>query len=473
MDIMDRPRPNLLLMTADDMNWDAVGAYGCAVPGTTPHLDRMAREGIRFDHAHVTIAVCQPSRSAIMTGRYPHRSGGEGFFHLRHPDIPILPAILRQAGYRVGILGKVPHSTPYAGFAWDLAIDREDLGEGRNPAIYVRETAEFIRAATNAGKPWFLMVNSHDPHRPFVGNDDPEWYSRDDDNRAVPPSRSFEPPEVHTPGFLPDLPDVRREIAEYYSSVRRCDDTMGAVLEVLDRARQAADTLALFLSDNGMAFPYAKTNCYLHSTRTPWIARWPRMIEASSHDTRHFVSGIDILPTFLEAAGIDAPGDIDGHSFLPLLKGESQQGRDTVFTQFHQNAGRFNFPMRCIQTRQFGYIYNPWSDGLREFRNESMSGRTMAAMRTAAEIDPAIARRVDFFIHRVPEELYHFQNDPDALNNCIDDQSCSEEVADLRGRLEAWMEQTADPALEAFRNRESSEAREAFLRSMDAEIGGR
>ena len=113
-------RPNILLITADDMNWDAVGAYGCPVAGTTPHIDQLAAAGMCFDHAHVTIAVCQPSRSTLMTGRYPHCSGGEGFFPLRRPGVPILPQILRAGGYRLGILGKVGHSTPYADFEWDM-----------------------------------------------------------------------------------------------------------------------------------------------------------------------------------------------------------------------------------------------------------------------------------------------------------------------------------------------------------------
>ncbi len=90
---------NILLITADDMNWDAVGAFGCLTEGTTPNLDRLADESMRFNHAHVTIAVCQPSRSALMTGRYPHRNGGEGFYHLRFEGVPILPNLLRQAGY--------------------------------------------------------------------------------------------------------------------------------------------------------------------------------------------------------------------------------------------------------------------------------------------------------------------------------------------------------------------------------------
>ena len=372
-------RPNILLITADDMNWDAVGAYGCPVPGTTPNIDQLAADGMRFEHAHVTIAVCQPSRSVLMTGRYPHKSGGEGFFHLRKPGVPILPGLLRSADYLVGILGKVAHSTPYADFEWDMHADMDQLGMGRNPTVYRQYAEEFVRRSVHADRPFFLMVNSHDPHRPFYGNVREEWYTTVDPP-AVPPSRTFAAEDIVTPGHLEDLPDVRLEIAEYYSSVRRCDDTVGDVLDVVAKAGVDENTIVVFLSDNGMAFPFAKTNCYLNSTRTPWIVRWPAGIQPGVSDDDHIVSGVDLLPTLLEAAAIDAPDGIDGRSFLPVCRGESQSGRDHVFTEFHQTAGRGNYPMRCIQTREYGYIFNPWADGERVFRNESQAGRTFKAM---------------------------------------------------------------------------------------------
>jgi len=445
--------PNLLLITADDMNWDAVGVFGSPVAEATPQLDQLAAEGIAFHHGHVTIAVCQPSRSAMLTGRYPHRSGGEGFHRLRHPDLPILPAMLREHGFAVGILGKVPHSTPYADFSWDMTWDMDDLGHGRSPAVYAEHAGQFFAQAREAGRPFFLMANSHDPHRPFVGNDPAEWYAESPGQpAAAPPSRVFQPEEVTVPGFLPDLPEVRREIAEYYTSVRRCDDTVGALIQALERSGLAEDTLILFLSDNGMAFPFAKTNCYLNSTRTPWIMRWPGVIAPGRHDQEHFVSGIDILPTFLEATGIEPPEDLDGRSFLPILEGNGQAGRDYLFTQFHETAGRRCYPMRCVQTRSHGYIFNPWSDRVRVFKNESQSGRTFPAMREAAESEPDVARRVDFFLHRTVEEFYHFETDPDALDNRIADCD-SPHLQQLQARLEAWMQETADPALEAFRHR--------------------
>ena len=164
-------KPNILLITVDDMNWDAVGAFGCPVEGITPNIDRIAEEGIKFNHGHVTIAVCEPSRSVMMTGRYPHNSKGEGFFRLREKGVPIMPELLRKAGYAVGIMGKVGHSTPYEEFKWDMSPDMGDLGKGRNPKVYRSYADDFIAKAKDNNKPFFLMANSHDPHWQFYGYD--------------------------------------------------------------------------------------------------------------------------------------------------------------------------------------------------------------------------------------------------------------------------------------------------------------
>ncbi len=461
---------NVLLIVADDMHWNSVGAFGCPVPDTTPNIDRLASEGVRFDYAHVNVAVCEPSRSVMMTGLYPHRSGGEGFFHLRKENVPVLPDLLRKAGYHVGILGKVKHSTPYASFQWDMTHDQEELGQGRDPEIYSDYAAAFFADAAKANKPFFLMANSHDPHRPFYGNDNAEWYQPGENPPAAKPSKVFTPDEVTVPGFLPELPPVRQEMAEYYSSARRCDDTVGAILKALDDAGRRADTLVIFLSDIGISVPFAKTNCYLHSTKTPLIVRWPGIARPGAVDTQHFVSGIDLMPTILEAAGTEPPEEMNGFSFRPLLEGKSQTGREHVFTQFHLTVGRKYFPMRCVQSKRFGYIFNPWSNGQREFTNESQNGRTWKAMQEAAADSPTIAARVELFSHRVPEEFYDFQNDPDALNNLIDDPAFAAEIEELRQKLETWMIQTEDPALQAFRRRTDREAVETFFEKSSKEI---
>jgi N-sulfoglucosamine sulfohydrolase len=446
---------NVLLFTVDDMNWDTPGCFG-GPPNATPALDALATEGMRFTNGHVTIAVCQPSRSVMMTGRYPHRSGALGFMPI-NDDVPVLTDALHTAGYRCGILGKVTHVAPVERLGWAQAVDMEELHQGRDPERYAAETRHFLAASAAAGQPFFLMANAHDPHRPFHGSiDEAATYSSEDMERIADPSHVFEAGDWPVPGFLPDLPDIRLEVAEYLSSSRRADDVLAAVLAELDHAGVTENTLVIFLSDNGMAFPFAKTNCYLHSTKTPWLVRWPGRIPADATDNTHFIEAIDITPTILDALELPIPDGVDGRSHLPLLLGETQSGRDRIVTVFHENAfaaglratgedpSPGQFEMRCIQNARWGYIWNAWSDGDKRFFNESQFGRTWSAMQVAAQDDTYIAKRSEFYEHRVSEELYDFAADPDALVNLIDSDGGADELNHLRGELHEWMIRTDD-----------------------------
>jgi N-sulfoglucosamine sulfohydrolase len=465
-----KKRPNILLITADDMNWDAPGCFGGRTPEITPNIDCLASEGMRFEHAHVTIAVCQPSRSVLMTGRYPHRNGAEGFQPI-NKNVSTLQEQLHKAGYLNGILGKVTHLAPREKFKWDMVQDYKELSCGRNPELYYKYARDFFQQTVRQKKSFFLMANSHDPHRPFHGSAQEKKKFAKVLKDIPAPSRVYKGEEIDVPGFLPELPDVRKEIAQYYSSVRRCDDTVGAVLRALSESGQAENTLIMFLSDNGMALPFAKTNCYLHSTRTPWIAAWPGRIKAGTVDNQHFISGIDFMATALDAAGVPAPGGMDGSSFLPVLLGKRQPERDKVFTQFHQTSGRNRYPMRCVQGHRFGYIFNPWSDGQRVFKNESQSGLTFNAMKAAAQKDDSVAGRVILFQYRVIEEFYDFKNDPDGLHNLIDNPDYEEQINRMRKDMLDWMKKTGDPALICYENRTSPEALKKFMAEQDARSG--
>lgn len=443
-------RPNLLLITLDDMNWNSPACNGGALADATPHIDGLAAEGMRFERGHVNIAVCRPSRAVLMSGRYPHRNGTLSAQPLR-AEVPLLTDALRDAGYRLGILGKVDHLLPVRRFGWTTQIDGKALGHGRDPRAYRAQTGAFLRAARSAEQPFFLMLNVHDPHRPFAGSADERAKFGEELATIPPPSRSYRPDEVPVPGFLPDLPDVRIELAQYYSSVRRCDDSVGAALEALESSGLAGETLVVLLSDNGMAFPFSKTNCYLNSTRVPWIVRWPGRVAPGRVDRDHFVSGIDLMPTLLEAAGLESPAGLDGRSFLPLLAGAAQAGRDRLVTVLHRDWAGRERPMRCIRLGALGYIYNAWSDGKQRFSNESGTGLTMTAMRRAAERDPALRERIDFFVHRQPEEFYDFAADPDALRDRSGDADFQPRLAEARRELASWMERTQDPLLPTFR----------------------
>jgi N-sulfoglucosamine sulfohydrolase len=436
-------RPSILLITVDDLNWDSVGVYGSKVPGVTPNIDKLAAEGIRFTNAHVQAAVCQPSRSVLMTGRYPHRNGARGFEPI-NPAVTTLQERVRAAGYLNGIMGKNSHLQPRGKFCWDFYITPESLEQGRAPALYYKHAKEFFEQAKAAGKPFFLMANSHDPHRPFAGSN----AEINEFGKHYPYTRRYAPSEIQVTGFLPDLPDVRTELAQYFTSAHRCDETVGEVLRALSETGGTDNTLVMFLSDNGMSFPYSKTNCYLAGTKTPWIARWPGHIKPGRADSKHFISGIDYMPTIIEAAELEPVSGMDGRSFMPLLAGSGQKGRDKVFTFFEETSAKIQFPMRCVQNANYGYIYNAWSDGKTSFKNEAMGSMSWRAM--GASTDPKVAARVKYFLFRTPEELYDLRSDPNCLRNLASDPKHTKTLQAMRKQLADNMASTQDPILPAL-----------------------
>jgi N-sulfoglucosamine sulfohydrolase len=240
-------------------------------------------------------------------------------------------------------------------------------------------------------------------------------------------------------------------VAQYYASCRRCDDTLGAALEALEASGLAERTLVMFLSDNGMAFPFAKTNCYLNSTRTPWLVRWPGVVGPGRAETERFVNGIDFAPTIAEVCGLEPLADIDGRSFAALLQDADAPGRDHLVTHINTIASKRSYPMRAVHTARFGYIFNAWSDGQTEFRNESMAGLTWPAMRQAGDAgDRQVAARVQMFRHRVPEELYDYDADPHALSNLADDPTFASAKQRLRQLLLEELRRSGDPLTEPF-----------------------
>ncbi|MCA9175091.1 MAG: sulfatase, partial [Planctomycetales bacterium] len=408
-------RPNVLIVTVDDMSCDSVGAFGCKLAGTTPTIDRFAAQGLRYHYAHVQTGSCYPSRNVMFSGRYSHNTGVEGFYQVRDAKYPHLVDLMKQGGYFVGIRGKVAHSTPYQPYGWDAdlsTLDGQQL-HIKDPESYYRCTKRGIELAREAGKPFCLNINISDPHKPFyamngagVVVDDPHV-----------PTQVFKPEQVPIPGFLFDHPDVRKELAHYYSSVRRADDCFGHVLRALEESGQPERTVVFFLSDHGMPLPFAKTAVWHHSTHTPWIIRWPGVAKAGTVDKQHMISAVDMLPTLLEIAGIAAPEGMDGHSFLPTIRGEQQEGRELVYKFHNENSGRNRSPMRSVQTKRYGYIFNPWSDGKRIFRTATTGTLTFRAMRKLAATDERIAARLELFQHGVTEEFYDYERDPDALHN--------------------------------------------------------
>ena len=283
----------------------------------------------------------------------------------------------------------------------------------------------------------------------------------------------FTPDEVPVPGFLFDDLAVRKELSHYYSSVRRADDCVGEVLAALEASGHADDTFVLFLSDHGMALPFAKTQLYHHSTHTPLLIRWPGVTQPGSVDEAHMVSAVDFVPTLMDVCGLECPQGLDGRSFAPVLHGESQGGCEFVIKEYNENSGASRDPMRAVQSKRFLYIFNPWSNGERIFATATTGTPTYRRMAELAKTDARLAARLDLYQHRVPEELYDVVNDPDCLHNLIGDPAYTGELAPLLSALESSMASSNDPVLPVFQNRDDAAAREAYVQQVEKEAQAR
>jgi N-sulfoglucosamine sulfohydrolase len=462
-----KSRPNILIVTADDLNYNSVGVFGCKVPGITPNIDRLARQGIRFTNAHANTPVCQPCRQSWLTGRFPHNNGAEGFEPIGL-DVPTLPEQLKSAGYLNGILGKEIHHQPVERFFWDyipFKTEKDSVwrkGHSRNPSLFQRYSSEFFKMAKEQDKPFFLIANSHDPHRPFIGSrmDTLTWK-----NNMPPVSLQFTPDQVETFGYLPDVEDVNKEVAQYYGNVYRCDESIGSVLDALKDSGLEENTLVIFLSDHGAAFPFAKSQCYLNSSKTPLIVKWPENIKPGLVDSTNFVTGIDLMPTIMEVAGVPLIPKLDGQSFLHLLQQKTQKSRDYAFATYYQIFYKIRYPMRCVQNEDYGYIYNFWADHQLEMKGDAMGGLTWKAMVEAAKTDPEVAERVELYKYRVPEEFYNFKEDPNGLINLVNDPTYADELNKFKAKMLEMMKKYNDPAHDAFRDRDNPGVIAAFMQA--------
>lgn len=438
---------NLLFVTADDMNADSSGWMGCKLP-TTPHFDAFAATAHQFRQNHVTVPICQPGRSAFMTGLVPHRNGALGFQPIT-PGTITLTSVLKTAGYFTAVIDKHPHMKPDAEFNWDLKLS----GSGKNPKLFGEHVAQSIKAAAEVGKPFFLNANITDPHRPFANSEqgtaqkaNPKKAAKRDADAEV---KAFTPEEVTVPSFLEDLPEVRREIAQYYTSVRRFDASFGELMKALRASGREADTVIVFLSDHGMSFPFSKATVYRNGTWSPALLRWPGM--GAAQQRTEFTSSVDIVPTLLEVLKQPPLTGLDGRSWLPLLRGEQQPGRDFVITHVNTVSSGKAFPQRCVRTKYFSYQFHAWPDGTPHFRVEAMSGLTFAALAKAAESDPKIKPRVNQLLVGEREQFFDLRADPDERVNLMADAKHTAEIARLKQLLLAHMEKTNDPQLENFR----------------------
>ena len=453
---------NILILTLDDMGYGTTGAEGCSVPGITPHIDRLASEGLLITHGFVMSPICGPSRSALLSGRYPHSNGVMGHGQQppplwQQPDVvtPTVTQYLHELGYTTGAILK---NSREINNVWDVRYSELPMGVGfhdRNPESFYQRTKAFIAMAAKKQKPFFLYANPIDPHRPWVDTEqERELQARWNADRPYPPpSRKYTPEEVEVPNFLPDLPEIRQNLVPYYESLHRGDECIGGALRALDESGAAANTLVFFLSDHGMGAIGGKATLYHDGLRTPVIVRWPGKVQAGSVDEKSIISSIDIVPTLLDAAGIPALEGIEGRSFIDLMTGgENPSPREYAYAAsnyFHQPTPEEFLPHRAIIDTAYCYIWNSYV---------TRSGSEKTFQRTWMDVVqpcldgryPELSRKVNSILHKVEEELFDLAADPGCWNNLADSPEHQDVLNTYRNRLRHEMEASKDPELIVF-----------------------
>ena len=427
---------NILLIIADDHGYD-MSCVG--TPVKTPVLDRLAGEGTLFTDGYATVSSCSSSRSTLFTGLYSHTNGMYGLAHDIHnfsllDDVKTVPWMLKQAGYATALVGK-KHVKPDSLLPYDAWLVPEESGK-RDVAIMAHEAGRWIKAQGNA--PFFLTIGYSDPHRAPVN------FGNTQDWPEVKTVR-YSPADVQIPPHLPDLPGVREDLAEYYTSVSRLDAGVGLLLEELKQAGRAEDTLVIYLSDNGRPFPGAKDALYTEGIHLPLIVRAPGA--KGGVRCQAMVSWIDVAPTILAWAGISAPADyryaLPGRSLLPLLGQSDAQGWDKVYATHSFHEINQYYPMRAIRTRRYSYYLNlepKLSFAIAGDMEVSPSWKAIVA--SCAKLG---RRSVEAFLHRPAEELYDLHADPLELTNLAGAKAHAAVLADLRAQLDSWRTATHDP----------------------------
>ena len=340
-------KPNVLFIVSED-NGPELGCYGDPY-ARTPNLDRLASEGVRFQHAFVPLSICSPSRAAFLTGLHPHQNGQIGLathkFAMYDEDTPNIVTLLKPAGYCTGIIGKL-HVNPESAFPFDFhAIPGANFNRKKSVKDYASAAARFL--AEKGDKPFFLSVNFPDAHLPFI---------RKAHGRPAEPQSADDVKPMSWAGA--DSPRLRNLVANYYNCLARLDIGVGLLLEELDRAGVADNTIIFYFGDHGAQFPRGKGSLYEGGLRVPLIVRWPG--HAKQGIVRdELVSTLDILPTVLEAAGVTPPPDLTGRPLQEVLAGnDPATWHKYVFALATGSFPRACFVQQSVRDTRYKLISN-------------------------------------------------------------------------------------------------------------------
>ena len=427
-------KPNIIIMLSDDTNWFDIGVYDRFYDFTpknanTPHIDRLASEGLMLTSAFTATALCSPTRQQLYTGLFPVRSGA----YPQHSDADVgtLSAAhyFQELGYRVGLAGK-RHISPRSVYPFEYLSEGTKGADG-DATFSLDEVEEFI--SRDAKEPFFLIIASHNPHGP---------YNRGDLS-LFPANR------LNVPPFLVDTPAMRNELMKYYAEVNDLDNEVGAVDTLLERTQTKTNTLFIFTSEQGAGMPFAKYTTYDTGLKTAFIVRWPEHIKPNTHNDA-IVQYVDVVPTLIDAVGGEIPDGLDGTSFLGVLENTTQKHNEYAYgvhttRNIHEGS---DYPIRSIRDTRYKLILNLLSENdfsnLLTVNRSSYRGTLGDWQKRAEAGDKWAQNRIQAYINRPPVELYNIIDDPYELTNLAGQATRKPTIDRLSTQLFAWMESQGD-----------------------------
>ena len=453
-------KPNILFAIADDVSYPHMGAYGTGWV-STPHFDRVARDGVLFLNAYTPNAKCAPSRAAILTGRNSWQLGAAAnhmaFFP---PEFKSYPEALAEFGYFVGMTAKgwspgiandaEGNPRNMAGTPFN-AREAEPPASGISKADYAGNFQDFLDAAPQ-DQPWVFWYGAWEPHRRYEFRSGAEKGGKSPDDIDEVPS------------FWPDNETVRHDLLDYAYEIEHFDAHLGRMLATLEERGDLANTLVIVTSDNGMPFPRVKAQEYELSNHLPLAMMWPAGIPHPGRSVDDFVSFIDLAPTILDAADVDwaATGmqPASGRSLMSLLEsgksGRVDPERDHVLIgKERHDIGRPNdegYPIRGIVKDNLLYLRNfavdRWPAGNPETGYLAVDGsptKTEILNLRRSGADESYWRLS--FGKREAEELYNLDEDPACVRNLAADLEYAPAREALAAQLIRELEAQQDPRI--------------------------
>jgi uncharacterized sulfatase len=423
--------PNIVIVLADDMNWFDIGAYHqkydyAPKNALTPNIDKLAKEGMLFTHSFTSTAMCGVTRQQLYTGIYPIRNGAYGNHTRVYDGIKSAAHYFRDLGYRVGISGK-GHVFPGKSFPFEW-VGKANKGATGEASFGIAKTRKFI--ARNKAQPFFLIVASANPHTPWSRGDSSQY-----------PSNKLDVPE-----FLNDTPELRQQLSRYLAEVTDLDREVGLIEADIEKLGIKNNTIFIFTSEQGSAFPFAKWTTYDNGLKTAFIIRWPTKIKAGSVSNA-MIEYVDVIPTLTDAVSNTVPKNLDGKSFKSVLMGQKSEHKDYVYgiqTSFNVHEGA-PYPIRSVRTKRLKLIHNLMPKN--SFSNILTAGEWFKEELKLEQKNSQ--NNYSGYLKRSEYELYNILKDPFEQTNIINDPKYKKEVALLKSNLIAWMHQQGDQGIES------------------------